>query len=37
MFPDARINEWFALGYGIDRFTVSPPGLTVVMRSAAAK
>jgi hypothetical protein len=36
-FPDARVNEWFGLRYGIDRFTVSPPGLTVVMGSSAAK
>ena len=30
-FPDARINEWFGLRYGIDRFTVAPTGLTVII------
>lgn len=36
-FPDARVNEWFGLRYGIDRFTVAPPGLTVVIGRPVAK
>ena len=28
-FPDVKINEWFPLGFRIDRFTVSPGGTSV--------
>jgi len=28
-FPDVKINEWFELGYRIDRLTVSPGGTAV--------
>jgi hypothetical protein len=28
-FPDVKVDEWFALGYRIDRFTVSPTGVSV--------
>jgi hypothetical protein len=30
LFPDARVSEWFPLGYGVERITVSPSGVTVV-------
>lgn len=30
-FPDVRINEWFDLGYRMDRFTVSPAGVQVII------
>jgi hypothetical protein len=30
-FPDVKVNEPFALQYGVDRFTVAPPGVTVYM------
>jgi hypothetical protein len=29
-FPDVMVNEWFRLRFGIDRFTVSARGVTVV-------
>jgi hypothetical protein len=28
-FPDVKVNEWFALGFHMDRFTVSPIGVSV--------
>ena len=28
-FPDVKINEWFDLGFRMDRFTVSPAGASV--------
>ena len=28
-FPDVKINEWFDLGFRMDRFTVSPVGASV--------
>jgi hypothetical protein len=28
-FPDVKINQWFDLGYRIDRFTVSPAGTSI--------
>jgi hypothetical protein len=28
-FPDVKVDEWFALGFRIDRFTVSPAGVSV--------
>lgn len=28
-FPDVKVNEWFALGFHIDRFTVLPAGVSV--------
>jgi len=28
-FPDVKINEWFDLGFRVDRFTVSPVGVSV--------
>ncbi len=31
-FPDVKVNEWFALHYGVDRFTVGPGGVVVFMR-----
>ena len=32
LFPDARVGEWFPLAYGADRVTVSPSGVTTVMK-----
>lgn len=32
-FPDVKVNESFALDYGVDRFTVAPPGVTVFIRA----
>lgn len=28
-FPDVKVDEWFALGFHMDRFTVSPAGASV--------
>jgi hypothetical protein len=28
-FPDVKVDEWFALGFRMDRFTVSPVGVSV--------
>jgi hypothetical protein len=28
-FPDVKVDEWFALGFHLDRFTVSPTGVSV--------
>jgi hypothetical protein len=28
-FPDVKVNEWFDLGFRMDRFTVSPTGVSV--------
>lgn len=28
-FPDVKVDEWFDLGFRIDRFTVSPAGVSV--------
>jgi len=28
-FPDVKINEWFDLGFRIDRFTVTPGGASI--------
>ncbi len=28
-FPDVKVNEWFELGFRIDRFTVLPRGVSV--------
>ena len=28
-FPDVKINEWFDLGYRMDRFAVSPAGASI--------
>ena len=28
-FPDVKVDEWFALGFRLDRFTVSPAGVSV--------
>jgi hypothetical protein len=30
-FPDVKVDEWFGLRYGIERFTVAPAGVTVVI------
>jgi hypothetical protein len=30
-FPDVKVNEWFALSYGVDRFTIGPQGVVVQM------
>jgi hypothetical protein len=30
-FPDVKVNEWFPLRFGVDRFAVAPGGLTVLM------
>jgi hypothetical protein len=35
IFPDVKVNEWVALHYGIDRFTVAPQGVTVFLNSVA--
>jgi len=31
MFPAAKVGEWFALDYGVERFTVSLAGVTVLI------
>lgn len=31
-FPRATVSQWFDMQYGVDRFTVSPPGVSVFMR-----
>ena len=28
-FPDVKVDEWFALGFHMERFTVSPAGVSV--------
>jgi hypothetical protein len=28
-FPDVKVDQWFDLGFRIDRFTVSPAGVSV--------
>jgi len=28
-FPDVKIDEWFDLGFRMDRFTVAPTGVSV--------
>jgi hypothetical protein len=28
-FPDVKVDQWFALGFRMDRFTVSPEGVSV--------
>ncbi len=28
-FPDVKVSEWFELGYQVDRFTMSPSGISV--------
>jgi hypothetical protein len=28
-FPDVKVDEWFELGFHMDRFTVSPVGVSV--------
>jgi hypothetical protein len=28
-FPDVKVNQWFQLGFHMDRFTVSPEGVSV--------
>ena len=30
-FPDVKVNEWFALSYGVDRFMIGPQGVVVQM------
>jgi hypothetical protein len=30
-FPDVKINEWFDLGFRMERFTVSPSGVSVLI------
>jgi hypothetical protein len=30
-FPDVKANEWFDLHYGVERFTLGSPGVTVFM------
>jgi len=30
-FPDVKVNEWFPLHFGVDRFTLGPAGVTVLM------
>lgn len=32
MFPGARVSEWFAMGYQVDRLDLSPAGMTVVVK-----
>ena len=31
-FPDVKVNEWFPLHFGVDRFTVAPAGVMVFIR-----
>ena len=31
-FPDVKVNEPFALQYRVERFTVAPPGVTVIIQ-----
>jgi hypothetical protein len=31
-FPDVKVDEWFPLHYGVDRFTVGPGGVTVFVK-----
>lgn len=31
-FPSARVSEWFEMGYRLDHLTLSPAGMTVVVR-----
>lgn len=30
-FPDVKVDEWFSLGFHMDRFTVSPAGVSVFL------
>jgi hypothetical protein len=30
-FPDIKVNEWFPLHYGVDRFTVAQQGVSVMI------
>ncbi len=30
-FPDVKVNEWFPLHFGVDRFTIAPNGVVVTM------
>ncbi len=30
-FPDVKVNEWFALRYGVDKFALAPNSVTVFM------
>jgi hypothetical protein len=30
-FPDVKVNQWFPLNYGVDRFTIAPKGVDVLM------
>jgi len=32
-FPDVKVDQWFGLRYGIDRFTLGAPGVIVFMAS----
>jgi hypothetical protein len=36
-FPDVKVNEWFPLHYGVDRFTVGPGGVTMFVRGGKGK
>lgn len=31
-YPEAEVNRWFALDYGIDHFEIAPAGVTIVMK-----
>jgi hypothetical protein len=31
-FPDVKVDEWFELHFGVDRFTVAPSGVVVFLR-----
>jgi hypothetical protein len=31
-FPDVKVNEWFPLHFGVDRFTVGPGGVVVFIK-----
>lgn len=30
-FPDIKVNQWFPLNYGVERFTIGPRGVVVLM------
>jgi hypothetical protein len=32
-FPDVKVNEWFALNYGVDRIAMAPNLVTVFMKN----
>jgi hypothetical protein len=36
-FPDVMVNEWFGLRFGIERFTVAPRVVTVIMAPHAKR